>query len=174
MIQHIFKVAHSLAAMLDVSVSSWSNPWTRTRRHTQFSLIVSDGCSGSACVPAAAVSFPVRAQTSHTAPLIDPSARSTSQQANADSNQMFRWATQRGALVFLRRFNWLAFSGAGSLESPPRSLGMEIHTKQGGRRGYIYLTSLTFILSERSLERALTTIKRETKGASMKTSKKKE
>lgn len=141
---------------------------------TQFSLIVSDGCSGSACVPAAAVSFPVRAQTSHTAPLIDPSARSTSQQANADSNQMFRWGTQRGALVFLRRFNWLAFSGAGSLESPPRSLGMEIHTKQGGRRGYIYLTSLTFILSERSLERALTIIKREKKWANMKTSKKKE
>lgn len=90
-----------LAAILEVSGSGDRVPEHEPAGiHGQFRfrLIGLDGCSGSACVPAAAVSFPVSAQThthTHTVLLIDPSARSTLQQADTDSNQMFRRRTQR-------------------------------------------------------------------------------
>lgn len=76
----------------------------------------------------------------HTLALIDPSAWSTVHQADTDSNQMFRGREQcelqmprwQSTLLFLSRSNWLAPTGARSLESPPRSLDMEIYRKEGG------------------------------------------
>ena len=70
------------------------------------------------------------------------------------------------ALVFLGHFNWLALTVARSLESPPRSLDMEIYRKEREREGgelFLFcfmLFYLTFKVSgdpNRPSERVLTT-----------------
>ena len=50
------------------------------------------------------------------------------------------------ALVFLGHFNWLALTVARSLESPPRSLDMEIYRKERERgRGTIFILFYAFL-----------------------------
>ena len=85
------------------------------------------------------------------------------------STVSFRFCKANGkkALSFIGRSNWLAFTGARSLESPPRSLDMEIYRKGGGMEMiFILISAFLFDLyvpgmasgdTERSLESVLTT-----------------